>query len=122
MANLIEVGDIQRAIRAAAYKKACQLYSSRNMYRWGIKEPNKNQIKGVFRLGYAVLKKRHPKMKWMQDKYKPVWISRLDYFAARGGKPIMEELLDIIKNLGDRPLEIAPPTRFTRIPYERRYN
>lgn len=120
MANLIEVGDIQRAIRAAAFKKAAQLYNARNMKRWGINKPTTTQIRGVFRLGYAALKKRHPKTKWLQDRYKPVWISRLDYYAARGGKPIMEELLDIIAKLGDVPLEIAPPARFTRLPAVRR--
>lgn len=116
MANLIETIDLQRAIRAAAFKKAAQLYNARNMKRWGINKPTTTQIRGVFRLGYGALKKRHPKTKWLQDRYKPAWISRLDYYAARGGKPIMEELLEIILNIGDRPLDIAPPTRFTRLP------
>lgn len=100
MANLIETIDLQRAIRSAAFKKAAELYSEKNISRWGLTKPLDTQIRGVFRLGYSELKKRHKKTKWMQDKYKPAWISRLDYFAARGGKPIMAELLDIIQNLG----------------------
>jgi len=100
MANLVEVVDLQRAIRAVAFKKAAELYSEKNISRWGLTKPLDTQIRGVFRLGYSELKKRHKKTKWMQDKYKPAWISRLDYFAARGGKPIMAELLDIIQELG----------------------
>lgn len=114
MANLIETIDLQRAIRSAAFKKAVQLYSAKNLKRWNISKPTTTQIRGVFRLGYATLKKRHPKTKWLQDKYKPAWISRLDYYAARGGKPIMEELLEIIINLGGFPVDMPPPTRFTR--------
>lgn len=114
MANLIETIDLQRAIRSAAFKKAVQLYAAKNMRRWNLSKPTTTQIRGVFRLAYGELKKRHAKTKWLQDRYKPSWISRLDYYAARGGKPIMEELLDIIANLGNMPLELPPPTRYTR--------
>lgn len=112
MANLIETLDLQRTVRAAAFKKAAQIYTAANIERgWGEK-PTVNQIKNVFRRGYILLAKKHPRTRWLnlEKNPPPKWISKLDYIAARGGKPIMNELLEIIKNLNNTPMEIRTRT------------
>ena len=115
MANLIETVDLQRAIRAAAYKKAAQLYSGKNIKRGWKPQPTTNQIRGVFRIGYSRLQHAHPKTKWMLFRYKTAWITKLDYYSARGGKPVMMELLNIIENIGGVPMN-QPVLRITRRP------
>lgn len=115
MANLIETVDLQRAIRAAAYKKAAQLYGGKNLKRGWAAAPTTNQIRGIFRIGYSRLQHAHPRTKWMLFKYKPAWITKLDYYAARGGKPVMTELLHIIENIGGVQM-IQPVIRLTRKP------
>ena len=106
MPNIIESVDIQRAIRAGAYKKAAQLYSGKNLARGWPNKPTENQIRGVFRIGYSQLAKKHPRTTWLDFKDKPDWISKLDYCAARGGKPLLQELLEIIQNIGGRPMDV----------------
>ena len=107
MANLIETVDLQRAIRAAAYKKAAQLYGGKNLKRGWAAAPTTNQIRGIFRIGYSRLQHAHPRTKWMLFKYKPAWITKLDYYAARGGKPVIlciatnDGLAAAARNLGD---------------------
>ena len=69
--NLIESVDLQRAIRGTAYKKAAQLYGEKNRARGWDPKPTVNQIRGVFRIGYNQLYKRHPRTTWLnfEDKY-----------------------------------------------------
>lgn len=106
--NLIESIDIQRAIRGTAYKKAAQLYSEKNRSRGWDEKPTINQIRAIFRIGYHQLYKAHPRTKWLNFEDKPDWISKLDYVAARGGKPLMEELLEIISKIGGQYTMINP--------------
>ena len=100
MATLLETVDIQRAIRGTAFKKAAQLYGEKNRNRGWDSKPTVNQIRAIFRIGYHQLAKAHPRTIWLNFKDKPEWISKLDYVAARGGKPIMQELLEIISKIG----------------------
>lgn len=102
MPTLLESIDLQRAIRAAAYKKAAQLYNGKNISRGWAAKPTINQIRGVFRIAYNQLYKAHPRIKWLDFVDKPEWLSKLDYIAARGGKTLMQELFDIIDNIGGR--------------------
>lgn len=106
--NLLETVDLQRAIRSTAYKKAAQLYGEKNRNRGWNPKPTVNQIRGVFRIGYSQLYKAHPKTKWLSFEDKPDWISKLDYVAARGGKPLMEELLQIISKIGGQYAMVNP--------------
>ena len=106
--NLIETVDLQRAIRSTAYKKAAQLYSEKNRIRGWDSKPTVNQIRGVFRIGYSQLYKEHPRTKWLDFKDKPDWISKLDYVAARGGKTLLQELLDIISKIGGQHTMVNP--------------
>lgn len=106
--NLLETVDLQRAIRSTAYKKAAQLYGEKNRNRGWNPKPTVNQIRGVFRIGYSQLYKAHPKTKWLSFEDKPFWISKLDYVAARGGKPLMEELLQIISKIGGQYAMVNP--------------
>lgn len=115
MPNIIESVDIQRAIRAGAYKKAAQLYSGKNLARGWPNKPTENQIRGVFRIGYSQLAKKHPRTTWLDFKDKPDWISKLDYCAARGGKPLLEELLEIISKLGGQ-FAMVNPSKLIRYP------
>jgi hypothetical protein len=113
--NLIESVDLQRAIRGTAYKKAAQLYGEKNRARGWEPKPTVNQIRGVFRIGYNQLYKRHPRTTWLNFEDKPFWISKLDYVAARGGKPLLEELLDIISKIGGQ-FAMVNPTKLIRYP------
>ena len=113
--NLIESVDLQRAIRGTAYKKAAQLYGEKNRNRGWEPKPTVNQIRGVFRIGYNRLYKNHPRTKWLDFEDKPDWISKLDYVAARGGKPLLEELLDIIAKIGGQ-FAMVNPTKLIRYP------
>ena len=113
--NLIESVDLQRAIRGTAYKKAAQLYGEKNRNRGWEPKPTVNQIRGVFRIGYNRLYKLHPRTKWLDFNDKPDWISKLDYVAARGGKPLLEELLDIIAKIGGQ-FAMVNPTKLIRYP------
>lgn len=113
--NLIESVDLQRAIRGTAYKKAAQLYGEKNRNRGWEPKPTVNQIRGVFRIGYNRLYKNHPRTKWLDFNDKPDWISKLDYVAARGGKPLLEELLDIIAKIGGQ-FAMVNPTKLIRYP------
>lgn len=113
--NLIESVDLQRAIRGTAYKKAAQLYGEKNRARGWEPKPTVNQIRGVFRIGYNRLYKNHPRTKWLDFEDKPDWISKLDYVAARGGKPLLEELLDIISKIGGQ-FAMVNPTKLIRYP------
>lgn len=113
--NLIESVDLQRAIRGTAYKKAAQLYGEKNRGRGWEPKPTVNQIRGVFRIGYNRLYKNHPRTKWLDFEDKPNWISKLDYVAARGGKPLLEELLDIIAKIGGQ-FAMVNPTKLIRYP------
>lgn len=106
--NLIESIDLQRAIRGTAYKKAAQLYGEKNRGRGWAEKPTVNQIRAIFRIGYHQLYKAHPRTKWLNFEDKPDWISKLDYVAARGGKPLMEELLEIISKIGGQYAMINP--------------
>lgn len=106
--NLLETVDLQRAIRGTAYKKAAQLYGEKNRNRGWNPKPTVNQIRGVFRIAYSQLYKAHPKTKWLSFDDKPDWISKLDYVAARGGKPLMEELLQIISKIGGQHTMVNP--------------
>lgn len=106
--NLLETVDLQRAIRSTAYKKAAQLYGEKNRNRGWDSKPTVNQIRGIFRIGYSQLYKAHPKTKWLSFEDKPDWISKLDYVAARGGKPLMEELLQIISKMGGQYAMVNP--------------
>jgi hypothetical protein len=54
------------------------------------------------------LYKAHPKTKWLSFEDKPDWISKLDYVAARGGTPLMEELLQIISKIGGQYAMVNP--------------
>lgn len=103
--RLIESIDVQRAIRAAVVKKANQLYAADNARRWNVHQATPKQIQGVWRMAYAELKYKFPKTKWLHDRYIPKWITRLDYYAARGGKKLLLELYEIVKNLGNIPME-----------------
>ncbi len=98
--NLLETVDLQRAIRGTAYKKAAQLYGEKNRNRGWAEKHTVNQIRAIFRIGYHQLYKAHPRTQWLNFEDKPDWISKLDYVAARGGKPLMEELLTIISKIG----------------------
>lgn len=98
--NLLETVDLQRAIRGTAYKKAAQLYGEKNRSRGWDAKPTVNQIRAIFRIGYHQLYKAHPRTSWLDFKDKPDWISKLDYVAARGGKALMQELLEIISKIG----------------------
>jgi hypothetical protein len=104
MKNIIETIDLQRRVRKNAFRKAAQLFGERNMERWGFDKPTTNQIRGVFRLGYDKLSKTHKNVKWLNPIAPPNWITKLDYICARGGKPIVQELNNIIKSLGDEEL------------------
>lgn len=103
--KFIESIDVQRAIRSAIVKKANQLYAAENARRWNISQATSKQIQGVWRMAYAELKYKFPKTKWLHDRYIPRWITRLDYYAARGGKKLLLELYEIVKNLGNVPME-----------------
>ena len=103
--KMVEAIDVQRAIRSAIVKKANQLYAADNMRRWNTSKATSKQIQGVWRMAYAELKHLHPNKKWLHDRYIPKWITRLDYCAARGGKPLLMELYEIVKNLGNIPME-----------------
>lgn len=113
--NLLETVDLQRAIRSTAYKKAAQLYGEKNRNRGWDTKPTVNQIRGVFRIGYNRLYKNHPRTKWLSFEDKPDWISKLDYVAARGGKPLMEELLEIIAKIGGQ-FAMVNPIKLIRYP------
>lgn len=113
--NLIESVDLQRAIRGTAYKKAAQLYGEKNRNRGWEPKPTVNQIRGVFRIGYNQLYKNHPRTQWLNFEDKPFWISKLDYVAARGGKPLLEELLDIISKIGHQ-FAMVNPTKLIKYP------
>lgn len=113
MTNLIETIDIQRSIRKAAYKKAAQLYSGKNVARGWDAKPNENQIRGIFRIAYGKLQRAHPRMEWLKFEHIPSWISKLDYYAARGGKPILHEILQIIENIGGKQIT-QPVLRITK--------
>lgn len=104
MRNIIETIDLQRRIRKNAYRKAAQLFVERNKERWNLDKPTTNQIKGVYRLGYDKLSKAHQNIKWLNPIEPPKWITKLDYICARGGKPIVQELNDIIRSLGEQEL------------------
>lgn len=113
--NLLETVDLQRAIRSTAYKKAAQLYSEKNRIRGWDTKPTVNQVRGVFRIAYNQLYKAHPRTKWLSFEDKPEWISKLDYVAARGGKSLMQELLDIISNIGGQ-YTMVNPTKLIKYP------
>ena len=100
MATLLETVDIQRAIRGTAFKKAAQLYGEKNRNRGWDSKPTVNQVRAIFRIAYHQLAKAHPRTEWLNFNDKPDWISKLDYVAARGGKPLMQELLDIVSKIG----------------------
>lgn len=100
MATLLETVDIQRAIRGTAFKKAAQLYGEKNRNRGWDSKPTVNQVRAIFRIAYHQLAKAHPRTEWLNFNDKPDWISKLDYIAARGGKPLMQELLDIVSKIG----------------------
>ena len=103
--RLIESIDVQRAIRQAVVKKANQLYAAENMRRWNVQGATPKQIQGVWRMAYAELKYKFPKTKWLHERYVPKWITKLDYYAARGGKNLLMELYNIVLNLGGVPME-----------------
>lgn len=113
--NLLETVDLQRAIRSTAYKKAAQLYSEKNRTRGWDTKPTVNQVRGVFRIAYNQLYKAHPRTKWLSFEDKPEWISKLDYVAARGGKSLMQELLDIISKIGGQ-YTMVNPTKLIKYP------
>lgn len=113
--NLLETVDLQRAIRSTAYKKAAQLYSEKNRIRGWDTKPTVNQVRGVFRIAYNQLYKAHPRTKWLSFEDKPEWISKLDYVAARGGKSLMQELLDIISKIGGQ-YTMVNPTKLIKYP------
>ena len=113
--NLLETVDLQRAIRGPAYKKAAQLYGEKNRNRGWAEKPTVNQIRAIFRIGYHQLYKAHPRTSWLDFKNKPDWISKLDYVAARGGKALMEELLEIISKIGGQ-YAMVNPVKLIRYP------
>lgn len=113
--NLLETVDLQRAIRGTAYKKAAQLYGEKNRSRGWDPKPTVNQIRAIFRIGYHQLYKAHPRTQWLNFNDKPEWISKLDYIAARGGKPLMEELLAIISKIGGQYAMVSP-TKLIKYP------
>lgn len=91
----LETIDLQRKIRQEIFAYIACL----NKIRGWAKPVYTHQISTVYNRIYKELSKRHPAIKWLQHDERPVWISKLDYIAARGGKKMLKEMLAILQEL-----------------------
>lgn len=114
---------IRDRVRSEIIKAASRLYAAENYKRWNTSKVYPQQIQAVYKMAYAKLAERHPKMEWlkimMATASKDIQLKlvlrvpgkdieidlpggndrKLSAIAHAGGKELLLELLEIIEEI-----------------------
>lgn len=119
MAAKSKVRDL---VRKEAVLAAARVYSAKNFERWGVNKIYGEQIQAVYKMAYAELAERYPKRKWLKTLVNtpskdislklvlrvpsenmeidlPDKEVKLAAIAHAGGKDLLMELIEILRNL-----------------------